>query len=170
MRIIRHSLPYILTPVPNIINSSLLSSTYLDAWKLAGVVPIPKEGNREIASNNRPISLLPLFSKVCEKVALNQLTDYLNKHNLLSPRQSGVKRNHSTGTININVTDRILKSMDRKILTCSIDPNRPFESIRQYRSKYPFTKTESRWSILVSLRRMVSKLLGRSQTIRQNRF
>ena len=66
--------------------------------------------NHEIASNNRPISLLPILSKVCEKVALNQLTEYLNKYNLLSPCQSGNKRNHSTETININTTDRILKS------------------------------------------------------------
>ena len=131
MRIIRDSLPYILTPVTNIINSSLLSSTYPDSWKLAEVVPIPKEGNYEIASNNRPISLLPILSKVCEKVALNQLTEYLNKYNLLSPCQSGNKRNHSTETININTTDRILKSMDQKKLTALIliDLLKAFHSI-----------------------------------------
>ena len=133
MRIIRDSLPYILTPVTNIIiiNSSLLSSTYPDSWKLAEVVPIPKEGNYEIASNNRPISLLPILSKVCEKVALNQLTEYLNKYNLLSPCQSGNKRNHSTETININTTDRILKSMDQKKLTALIliDLSKAFDSI-----------------------------------------
>ena len=131
MRIIRDSLPYILTPVTNIINSSLLSSTYPDSWKLAEVVPIPKEGNYEITSNNRPMSLLPILSKVCEKVALNQLTEYLNKYNLLSPCQSGNKRNHSTETININTTDRILKSMDQKKLTALIliDLSKAFDSI-----------------------------------------
>ena len=131
MRIIRDSLPYILTPVTNIINSSLLSSTYPDSWKLAEVVPIPKEGNHEIASNNRPISLLPILSKVCEKVALNQLTEYLNKYNLLSPCQSGNKRNHSTETININTTDRILKPMDQKKLAALIliDLSKAFDSI-----------------------------------------
>ena len=112
----RHSLPYILTPVTNIVNSSLLSSTYPDAWKLAEVVPIPKEGNHEIAFNNRPISLLPILSKVCEKVALNQLTDYL----ISIICQSGNKRYHCTETININVIDRILKSMNRKKLTALI--------------------------------------------------
>ena len=131
MRIIRDSLPYILTPVTNIINSSLLSSTYPDSWKLAEVVPIPKEGNHEIASNNRPISLLPILSKVCEKVALNQLTEYLNKYNLLSPCQSGNKRNHSTETININTTDRILKPMDQEKLAALIliDLSKAFDSI-----------------------------------------
>ena len=168
MRIIRDSLPYILTPVTNIINSSLLSSTYPDSWKLEEVVPIPKEGNHEIVSNNRPISLLPILSKVCEKVALNQLTEYLNKYNLLSPCQSGNKRNHSTETININTTDRILKSMDQKKLTALIliYLSKAFD---KYQSQYSFTKTESRRSIPVSFR-MVSKLLDRLQTIRQNRF
>ena len=70
---------------------------------------------------------------MCEKVALNQLTEYLNKYNLLSPCQSGNKRNHSTETININTTDRILKSMDQKKLTALIliDLSKAFDSIDQ---------------------------------------
>jgi hypothetical protein len=46
-------------------------------WKIAEVVPLHKEGDPEIASNNRPISvLLSCLSKICDKVTLNQYTEH----------------------------------------------------------------------------------------------
>ena len=53
-----------------------MSSTYPDVWKLAEVIPLLKEGDREVASNNRPLSMLAITSKICKKVALNQLTHF----------------------------------------------------------------------------------------------
>ena len=46
----------------------------------------------EAASNNRPISLLPIVSKVCEKTALDQLTSYLTEKQRLASNQSGNKK------------------------------------------------------------------------------
>ena len=60
MRVIKDSLPTILMPLTNIINKSLMSSTYPDVWKLAEVIPLLKEGDREVASNNRPLSTLAI--------------------------------------------------------------------------------------------------------------
>ena len=40
--------------------------------------PLPKDGDQEIANNNRPVSLLPSASKICESVALNQLVTYMS--------------------------------------------------------------------------------------------
>ena len=113
MCIIRDSLPYILTPLTNIINSSLSSNIYPEAQKLAEVIPILKEGDHEQAPNNQPISLLQI-SKICEKAMLNQFSSYLHQHNILSPHQSGNKSNHSTEMLNVYIMDNILKSMDEK--------------------------------------------------------
>jgi hypothetical protein len=113
MRVIKDSLPTILMPLTNIINKSLMSSTYPDVWKLAEVIPLLKEGDREVASNNRPLSMLAIASKICEKVALNQLTDFLQKNESLSTHQSGNKNSHSTETLNIFITDQILQAMDQ---------------------------------------------------------
>ena len=85
MRTINDSLPHILIPHTNIINNSLLSSVYPHAWKVAEIIPILKEDDRELAPNNRSMSLLPIFSKICEKVVLRQYSEYLHKHNILSP-------------------------------------------------------------------------------------
>ena len=41
------------------------------------VIPILKQGDHEVPDNNRPIALLPMLSKVCERIALNQFLPYL---------------------------------------------------------------------------------------------
>jgi retron-type reverse transcriptase len=66
------------------------------------------------------MSLLQILSKICEKAVLNQFSSYLHQHNILSPRQSGYKRHHSTETLNVYITDNILKSMDEKKLTALV--------------------------------------------------
>ena len=73
MRVIKDSLPAILPTLASIINASTVPLP----WKMAEVAPIPKEGDHEKPNNNRPVSLLPTFSKVCEKVALNQNSAFL---------------------------------------------------------------------------------------------
>ncbi len=59
---------------------------------LGHVFPIHKDGDHEVASNNRPISLLAAFSKVCDKVVLNQFTAHLIKRKSLSNHQSGNRK------------------------------------------------------------------------------
>ena len=76
-KIIKDALPCILPILTDIVNHSLLSSVFPQAWKISEVIPLLKEGDHEVANNNRPISLLPAASKVCERVALNQFTQFM---------------------------------------------------------------------------------------------
>lgn len=75
-----------------IVNHSLLTSVFLLAWRKSEVVPLLKEGDHEIANSNRPVSLLPVASKVCERVALNHNNRRLTEH------QSGNKKLHMRNT------------------------------------------------------------------------
>ena len=90
-----------------------------------------KEGDNEIPSNNRPISLLPALSKVCERVALNQFTEYLTRCNRLTNHQSGNKKSHATETLNNFITDTIFKAMDNRRVTALVlmDLSKAFDSI-----------------------------------------
>ena len=54
----------IIDPVTDIINCSLMTSTYPMSWKMAVVIPLHKDGDPDNASNNRPVSLLPRLSKI----------------------------------------------------------------------------------------------------------
>lgn len=66
MSVIKDALPCILPILTLVVNRSLLSSVFPAAWKTSEVVPLPKDGDHEIANNNRPVSLLPAASKVSE--------------------------------------------------------------------------------------------------------
>ncbi len=130
-RFLKDSLNVILHPLTDIINCSLKTAKYPSTWKLAEVIPIHKDGDHEVASNNRPISLLAAFSKVCDKVVLNQFTAHLTKCKSLSNHQSGNRKNHSTETLNVAFTDTLLEAMDKKQISIVvfIDLSKAFDSI-----------------------------------------
>jgi hypothetical protein len=79
MRIIKDCLPVILGPLTDIINASLMSSEFPQSWKEAEVILLIKEGDHELPSNNRPLSLLIVVSKIWEKVALRQFTTFVSQ-------------------------------------------------------------------------------------------
>ena len=78
------------------------------------VVPHLKDGDHEIPNNNRPISLLPVLSKVTKKIALNQSYDFLTQQGNLTCHQSGNRKYHSTETLSLLVTGHIFKTMDKE--------------------------------------------------------
>ena len=75
--VIKDCLPVIAPWMTSIINNSFANNIFPTAWKIAEVIPIHKDGDHEQPNYNRPISLLPVLSKICERIALNQLTSYL---------------------------------------------------------------------------------------------
>ena len=131
VRVIKNCLPAILRSLTSIINASFTTNTFPDAWKLAEVTPVLKSGDHEVPNNNRPISLLPVLSKVCERTAFNQFTAYLDSKELLTSKQSGNKQHHSTETTLIHTTDQILRAIDNKQLTATVllDMSKAFDSL-----------------------------------------
>ena len=90
-----------------------------------------KNDEYEEAENNRPISILPVLSKVCERAVHNQFTNYLIKNNRFPVNQSGNRKQHSTETLGLAVTDYILDAMDKKQVTAMVllDFSKAFDSI-----------------------------------------
>ena len=133
LKVIKDCLPVILKPLTSIINASITSQVYPSLWKKAEIVPIPKASNidHQQAENNRPISLLPILSKVCKKVVVNQFMPYFLSHNRLTANQSGNKQWHSTETALMKLTDVILKAMNNKQLTAVVllDMLKAFDSL-----------------------------------------
>ena len=88
------------TSVLKIINTSLETGIFPNAFKTAVVKPLLKKPNLDhsVLSNYRPISNLPFMSKILEKVVFYQLNNFLNDNSILEKFQSGFKSNHSTET------------------------------------------------------------------------
>ena len=81
----------VVLPLKILFQNILVTSKYPDMWKLANVTPIFKKGDKQLIKNYRPISLLPICSKIFEKVIFNNLYGYLNTNNLLTKYQSGFR-------------------------------------------------------------------------------
>jgi potassium voltage-gated channel Eag-related subfamily H protein 8 len=78
------------------------------------VIPIFKLGADNLFSNYRPISVLPVFSKILERVVYERLLNYLNKYNILLNNQYGFRKNHSTSLALIHLLDTITTAFDEK--------------------------------------------------------
>ena len=131
MRVIKDSLPPTLSVITSLINASFSRGKYPRSWKLAVVSPIPKEGNHEEPNSNRPISLLPILSKVCKRTALNQIMPFPVSNKRLSTRQSGNKKLHSTETSLIRTTYAILSAINEKkiIAVVLLNMSKAFDTI-----------------------------------------
>ena len=129
--VVKDCLEHVLPTLTGLINHSFSSSVFPRAWKKGEVVPHPKEGDHEVANNNRPISLLPVLSKVAERIAMRQFNDYLTSHNRLTRHQSGNRSLHSTETLSLLVTDDIFRAMDSRQITAMvlIDLSKAFDSL-----------------------------------------
>ena len=100
----------------NIINSSFLYNNFPTRWKSALVKPLPKNNNPSCLTDYRPISLLPSFSKVIEKLVCKQMIEYLKDTNYFDSLQSAYKQSHSTITALLNVTDDIYEALENSEL------------------------------------------------------
>ena len=100
-----------------IFNLSLSSGIFIDDWKNARVFPVYKGNDRRDMGNYRPISILPIISKVFEKEVFQQLYHYLKVNSVLSKFQSGFRPLHSTVSALIQMCDDWSDNMVKGKLT-----------------------------------------------------
>ena len=112
-RLLKLAAPYIAEDITFICNKSISSSCFPDKWKEAKVSPLHKSGPHEDLNNYRPISILPVLSKVLERHVSDSLTKYLNENELLHRTQSGFRTNHSCETALNFMTDSWLNAIDQ---------------------------------------------------------
>ena len=73
-------------------NLCLQEAVFPRHLKTAIIKPIHKTGDKNVFNNYRPISMLPVFSKILEKILHSRISDYINEHNLLHPLQFGFRK------------------------------------------------------------------------------
>ena len=92
-------------PLLHILNQSLKNGIFPNEIKIARVTPLFKKGSNLDLGNYRPISALPCFSKVIEKIMYNRLYRHLNENKIVYKKQLGFQRNHSTEQAILQLTD-----------------------------------------------------------------
>ena len=115
-----------------LINNVISKGTFPDSLKIGIISPIHKKGSKTNTSNYRPISVLPIFSKIIEYVILRRLQEHFNKNKVLSPNQFGYTEFSNTELAALNVLNKVYKSIDINhptSLTC-LDLSKAFDCVQ----------------------------------------
>ena len=131
MSVIKRSIDIISEPLTSIVNMSLAHGIVPDKMKIARVIPVYKLGDRSIFSNYRPISVLPSFSKILEKIVHNRIIEFISKLNILCDNQYGFRKNHSTSLALIEFYDKVSSAFNRGEVAVGIflDLSKAFETV-----------------------------------------
>ena len=98
MEIVKLVIADILPAITHVINLSITTCTFPSDWKAAKVVPLLKKGDPLDPQNYRPVALLPVLSKILEKVIFRQIVKYVESNEILLPSHHGSRAMHNTNT------------------------------------------------------------------------
>ena len=102
-----------------------------DILKTSKITPIYKKGSRELIENYRPVSTLPIFGKIFEKVIYSRLYRFLNSKGTITDSQFGFRKGHSTAHALHYSTNIIGNSLTSKkhVLGIFIDLSKAFDTL-----------------------------------------
>ena len=76
-------------PLSIIFKDCLSEDKFPHEWKKANVVPVHTKENKQSLENSRPVYLLPICSKIFERLIYKEMFPFFTENNLISPNQSG---------------------------------------------------------------------------------
>ena len=99
-------------PLILLFENSTKSSYYPDIWKKSNIIPVHKKNDKQLVNNYRPISLLPIFGKIFEKIIFNRIYNFISEENLLNHNQSGFRPSNSCVNQLLSTTHKIFEAFD----------------------------------------------------------
>ena len=113
------------------VNLMISKCQFPSSLKISKVIPIFKKDSQLDPLNYRPVSILPFFSKIFERVLYSQINNFITKNKLLSDMQFGFKKNCGTETALLYIIDEIIKNIAKKyiIVLVFLDFRKAFDSI-----------------------------------------
>ena len=123
--------PLLIPVILKIFNQSIKTKVFPDKMKVAKVVPVFKKGDPSQFNNYRPISLLPVISKIFERVLHDQIYDYVEQNQLLFHNQFGYRKVHSTELACASLVEKVLEALDRgsNCISIFMDLSKAFDTI-----------------------------------------
>ena len=113
-------------------NCSIEKGVCPDGSKLARVIPIYKEkGHNYLYTNYRPISLIPVMSKIMEKLIYNKITEFLMRYNIIYKSQYGFRRGHNTTHAILDFLKTVESSLDKNEYSIGVlcDLSKAFDTL-----------------------------------------
>uniref|UniRef100_A0A3B3I1E4 Reverse transcriptase domain-containing protein n=1 Tax=Oryzias latipes TaxID=8090 RepID=A0A3B3I1E4_ORYLA len=131
MKVVKKVIYSLSKPLTYICNFSLRTGRFPNQMKIAKVIPIYKSGDKHQFTNYRPVSLLPQFSKILEKIFNDKLASFIEKHNTINENQYGFRENRSTSLAIIDAVEEITNAQDKKKYAAGIfiDLKKAFDTL-----------------------------------------
>ena len=118
-------------PLKEIFTKCLNDGCFPNMWKLANVQPVHKKSSRQLKENYRPISLLPICSKILEKIVFDSLYVFLTNNNLISKNQSGFRPGDCTINQLLSITTEIYEAFENydEVRAVFLDISKAFDKV-----------------------------------------
>ena len=129
--LLKSVIKFLLIPLTHICNLSLTNGVFPSNMKIAKIIPLFKKGDTDSVDNYRPISVLPSFSKILERLVFNRLSNFLTHFNVLSNDQYGFRKDCSTGLAVLDLYDKIIRYVDvnKHAICVFMDLSKAFDTI-----------------------------------------
>ena len=130
-KVIKHVASEIFKPLKFVINLSIRQGIVPQKLKIARIVPVHKNSEKTLVTNYRPISILPCFSKLMERIMYNRLFEHVKNNNVLYQQQFGFQAKHATDHAALVFSDYILSTLKKKefLLSIFIDLSKTFDTV-----------------------------------------
>ena len=123
----------LLLPLRLIFESCMSQGVFPEIWKRANVVPVHKKNSKNLKQNYRPISLLPIFGKILEKLIFDSIYQHLNTNGSLSPNQSGFCPGDSTVNQLLSIVNSIFTAFEcnptQDVRSLDLDMSKAFDNV-----------------------------------------
>lgn len=150
--LLKQIVPEILEPITHVFKTSLRNGEVPADLKIAKVIPLYKAGDPCVFTNYRPISILPAFSKILEKLVYKRIVNHLEINNILYAHQYGFRKKYSTYMALLQLVDKITTSLENNEYTIGIflDLSKAFDTVDHNillnkLFTYGFTDSALRW-------------------------
>ena len=129
--VVKHCVPVIAYTLCKLYNKCIHAGTFPSILKHGRITPVFKKGRKDDINNYRPISTLPIFGKIFEKILYKRIYSFMISKNIISDTQFGFRMNHSISHAIHHSVSFIKKShADKKhVIGIFIDLSKAFDTI-----------------------------------------
>ena len=131
VRVLKRVAVHVAEHLSGFINKFMELGTFPKSLKIGKISPIHKKGDVQLLDNYRPISVLPIFGKIFEKILYNRLYSFFTSKSVIYKKQFGFRKKHSTGhAINYSINKIIDELQTRNhVIGIFIDLSKAFDTI-----------------------------------------